>query len=213
MVASNADPIPLSDPMQREYAVSEATIYGSAGSFNGPGSAYGHGSLHTSMKQRRLSSTGQTRRRLSDARDAVVRPSSQTASALSSLAALSLSSDAPPAQGVFKLEKSASTGTSTTPIPIPAKEDISGKSQSVETIANGKKTGKKRGTIFQCESCSKVYRHPSCLIKHRWEHSPHWREASKFVLSKHQQVQLLEAAAILSHLQPAGTSLPEDRLH
>lgn len=61
-----------------------------------------------------------------------------------------------------------------------------------------------------------VYRHPSCLIKHRkfrfyestfhlssyrnlttfwvlgWEHSPHWREASKFLLSKHQQVQLLE---------------------
>lgn len=76
-----------------------------------------------------------------------------------------------------------------------------------------------------------VYRHPSCLIKHRWEHSPHWREASKFLLSKHQQVQLLEvsqgracepgilftlpqAAAILSHLAPSatgGTSLPEDR--
>lgn len=52
--------------------------------------------------------------------------------------------------------------------------------------------GKKKGTIFRCESCSKVYRHPSCLVKHRWEHSPHWREASKFLLSKHQQVQLLE---------------------
>jgi hypothetical protein len=51
---------------------------------------------------------------------------------------------------------------------------------------------KKKGTIFRCESCSKVYRHPSCLIKHRWEHSPHWKEANKFLLSKHQQVQLLE---------------------
>ena len=39
---------------------------------------------------------------------------------------------------------------------------------------------------------TQVYRHPSCLIKHRWEHSPHWREASKLMLSKHQQVQLLE---------------------
>lgn len=39
-----------------------------------------------------------------------------------------------------------------------------------------------------------IYRHPSCLIKHRWEHTPHWREASKFVLSKHQQVQLLEVS-------------------
>lgn len=73
---------------------------------------------------------------------------------------------------------------------------------------------RRRGTTFKCESCAKVYRHPSCLVKHRWEHSPHWHEASKFLLSKHQQVQLLEAAAILSHLSPAtagGTSLPEDR--
>ncbi|KXN85664.1 hypothetical protein AN958_11001, partial [Leucoagaricus sp. SymC.cos] len=71
--------------------------------------------------------------------------------------------------------------------------------------------GKRRGVEHKCESCSKIYRHPSCLIKHRWEHTPHWREASKFVLSKHQQVQLLEAAAILSHLSPASSSLPEDR--
>ncbi|KIL61598.1 hypothetical protein M378DRAFT_850820 [Amanita muscaria Koide BX008] len=56
-----------------------------------------------------------------------------------------------------------------------------------------------------------IYRHPSCLIKHRWEHTPHWREASKYVLSKHQQVQLLEAAAILSHLSPSMNSLPDDR--
>ncbi|KAJ6555171.1 hypothetical protein DFH09DRAFT_1318359 [Mycena vulgaris] len=67
-----------------------------------------------------------------------------------------------------------------------------------------------------------IYRHPSCLIKHRWEHTPHWRTLSSLphpsssggVLSKHAQVQLLEAAAILSHLSPnseTGTSLPEDR--
>ncbi|KAF5346984.1 hypothetical protein D9758_010101 [Tetrapyrgos nigripes] len=76
------------------------------------------------------------------------------------------------------------------------------------------KNGKKRGQVYKCESCSKIYRHPSCLIKHRWEHTPRWRESSKYVLSKHQQVQLLEAAAILSHLTPdsaTGTSLPEDR--
>ncbi|KAL4079987.1 hypothetical protein V8B97DRAFT_2020729 [Scleroderma yunnanense] len=91
------------------------------------------------------------------------------------------------------------------------------------------RTARKRGNVFTCETCSKVYRHPSCLIKHRWEHTPQWREASKFVLSKHQQVQLLEvtltfysfnpiltkvlvqAAAILSHLSPSSASLPEDR--
>jgi hypothetical protein len=107
-----------------------------------------------------------------------------------------------------------------------------------EVLPNGKH---KKGTIFKCETCSKVrhlapffppritvspeglafcfwnyisvcgcvcrlfigrllnvcgfgqvYRHPNCLVKHRWEHSPHWREASKFLLSKHQQVQMLE---------------------
>ncbi|EEB96757.1 hypothetical protein MPER_04055 [Moniliophthora perniciosa FA553] len=66
------------------------------------------------------------------------------------------------------------------------------------------KNGKKRGMDHKCESCS----------KHRWEHTPHWRESSKYVLSKHQQVQLLEAAAILSHFSQdsaTGTSLPEDR--
>ncbi|KAJ3742984.1 hypothetical protein DFH05DRAFT_1280216 [Lentinula detonsa] len=76
------------------------------------------------------------------------------------------------------------------------------------------KNGKKRGMEHKCEGCSKIYRHPSCLIKHRWEHTPHWRESSKYVLSKHQQVQLLEAAAILSHLSAdsaTGTRLPEDR--
>ncbi|KAL0959274.1 hypothetical protein HGRIS_014545 [Hohenbuehelia grisea] len=86
-------------------------------------------------------------------------------------------------------------------------------SASPIAINGSSRSGKKRGIDHKCESCSKIYRHPSCLIKHRWEHTPHWREASKFVLSKHQQVQLLEAAAILSHMSPAnsGSSLPEDR--
>lgn len=38
----------------------------------------------------------------------------------------------------------------------------------------------------------------------------HWKEASKLLLSKHQQVQLLEAAAILKAAQ-SGTSLPEEK--
>lgn len=76
--------------------------------------------------------------------------------------------------------------------------------------------GKRKGMVFRCESCSKVYRHPSCLSKHRWEHSPHWASSSKLLLSKHQQVQLLEAATILIHLDPGnpagqGRSLPEDK--
>ncbi|KAJ9102462.1 hypothetical protein QFC21_002862 [Naganishia friedmannii] len=75
--------------------------------------------------------------------------------------------------------------------------------------------GKRKGMVFKCESCAKVYRHPSCLSKHRWEHSPHWASSSKLLLSKHQQVQLLEAATILVHLDPhnpaSGKPLPEDK--
>ncbi|CED83090.1 Zinc finger, C2H2 [Phaffia rhodozyma] len=76
------------------------------------------------------------------------------------------------------------------------------------------KLGKRRKSenVFRCESCNKIYRHPSCLVKHRWQHSPHWNESSKLLLSKHQQVQVLEAATILVHLHPnSGTSLPEDK--
>ncbi|KAF9130312.1 hypothetical protein BGW39_003237 [Mortierella sp. 14UC] len=49
----------------------------------------------------------------------------------------------------------------------------------------------------KCTECGKVYKHPNCLWKHRWLHSQYWKSATKFLLSKHQQVQLMEAAAIL----------------
>ncbi|KAG1781158.1 hypothetical protein EV702DRAFT_1185353 [Suillus placidus] len=187
-------------------------------------------------KHRRLSSTGKTRRRLSDARDAATRPSpaSLQSAALSSLATLSLSSSPPSSNihhGTSLNVISRSVLETQGPDPITAVQGADAALQggsfddnelsaslpthsSLGTNGGAAKGGKKRGTIFTCESCSKVYRHPSCLIKHRWEHTPQWREASKFVLSKHQQVQLLEAAAILSHLSPSsmnGTSLPEDR--
>ncbi|ORX38291.1 hypothetical protein BD324DRAFT_620292 [Kockovaella imperatae] len=90
--------------------------------------------------------------------------------------------------------------------------------------------GRRKGMVFKCENCGKEYRHPSCLIKHRWEHSPHWQEPTQVSMSKHQQVQLLEvssgdirsvpqislnhlqAAAILAHLDPSqGRSLPTDK--
>ncbi|CEH16011.1 zinc finger protein [Ceraceosorus bombacis] len=65
--------------------------------------------------------------------------------------------------------------------------------------------------LHKCEACNKVYRHPSCLIKHRWEHTIYWKEASKFLMSKHQQVQLLEAAAILVGMDNNARSLPEEK--
>lgn len=139
-----------------------------------------------SMKTRRLSASGSSRRR-ADARDAALR-APKTPLLISSLAK---SSPADAADG----PESPTNSSYRNP-------DLSGGSGGV--------AGRRRGTIFKCESCSKIYRHPSCLIKHRWEHSPHWAESSKLPLSKHQQVQLLEGAAILSHLS-VGASLPEDR--
>lgn len=59
------------------------------------------------------------------------------------------------------------------------------------------KDGNGKDKTYICEECGKVYKHPNCLNKHRWEHSEYWKETSKLSLSKHQQVQLLEAAQIL----------------
>ncbi|KAL7409155.1 hypothetical protein BDY24DRAFT_419125 [Mrakia frigida] len=79
----------------------------------------------------------------------------------------------------------------------------------MKDLKNSKGGKRRSASVFRCESCSKIYRHPSCLVKHRWQHSPHWQESSKLLLSKHQQVQVLEAATILVHLAP--NSLPEDK--
>lgn len=84
--------------------------------------------------------------------------------------------------------------------------------RSLETLAPlhhlNSKRDHKHAHLFKCEKCPKVYRHPQCLVKHRWEHTSYWADASKLMLSKHQQVQMLEAAAILA--TPSG-SLPESR--
>ncbi|KAI0777640.1 hypothetical protein BD413DRAFT_468169 [Trametes elegans] len=233
--ATVARPIPTATGHPADSSFSPGSYRGPSSLTSGGGNSVGSSTkAHAAMKHRRLSSTGQARRRLSDAREATSRPSpvmlQTAAAALSSLATLSLSGSPPPpsvlqAATSFTSASGQMSSHSGTKLPKeeladdimvpdeasatpPTKAEISGAGISFT------KTGKKRGTIFKCESCSKVYKHPSCLIKHRWEHSPHWRETSKFLLSKHQQVQLLEAAAILSHLDPSATggrSLPEDR--
>ncbi|CAJ2510005.1 Uu.00g059050.m01.CDS01 [Anthostomella pinea] len=60
------------------------------------------------------------------------------------------------------------------------------------------KDGKKSNRAeLRCDKCGKGYKHSSCLTKHLWEHTPEWSYTSKLLISKHQQVQLLEAASVL----------------
>ncbi|VDC05433.1 unnamed protein product [Peniophora sp. CBMAI 1063] len=194
-------PPPPSSQLYRATSVSydsdDSSVHPS--SFNGGHKTLERGpAIQNGLKTRRLSSTSQARRRFGEAREAAARPAPSSVNgstaAAAALASLSLS----PGSGSVGQDSPLSSS-------VPDSEVVGEE--------GGKKKGK-RGTLFTCESCSKVYRHPSCLIKHRWEHTPQWREASKLMLSKHQQVQLMEAAAILSNLSPASTggqSLPDDR--
>ncbi|PVF95077.1 hypothetical protein CPB86DRAFT_800022 [Serendipita vermifera] len=77
-------------------------------------------------------------------------------------------------------------------------------SSSIRDSTERRSSKGKRAKELTCETCGK---HPVCLQKHRWEHNPLWRDTAQLLLSKHQQVQVMEAAAILVH----GTSLPPDR--
>jgi hypothetical protein len=74
------------------------------------------------------------------------------------------------------------------------------------TSDKGPSPGKKKGAYnvsnkqYECTQCGKVYKHPNCLNKHRWEHTAYWKDVSKLSLSKHSSVQLLEAASILINI-------------
>ncbi|KAK3944644.1 hypothetical protein QBC46DRAFT_360960 [Diplogelasinospora grovesii] len=63
---------------------------------------------------------------------------------------------------------------------------------------------------LRCEKCGKGYKHSSCLTKHLWEHTPEWSYTSKLLISKHQQVQLLEAASVLVAMNNGVSSTPPE---
>jgi len=69
------------------------------------------------------------------------------------------------------------------------------------------KDGKKND--LRCDKCGKGYKHSSCLTKHLWEHTPEWAITSKLLISKHQQVQLLEAASVLLAMNTDAPSPPD----
>ncbi|KAI1098983.1 hypothetical protein F4804DRAFT_99914 [Jackrogersella minutella] len=71
--------------------------------------------------------------------------------------------------------------------------------------------GKRSNRIeLRCEKCGKGYKHSSCLTKHLWEHTPEWSLTSKLLISKHQQVQLLEAASVLVAMNTNDATTPPD---
>ncbi|KAI0122261.1 hypothetical protein F4814DRAFT_446198 [Daldinia grandis] len=72
------------------------------------------------------------------------------------------------------------------------------------------KEGRKSNRIeLRCDKCGKGYKHSSCLTKHLWEHTPEWSLTSKLLISKHQQVQLLEAASVLVAMNTEATTPPD----
>ncbi|KAJ9077420.1 hypothetical protein DSO57_1016874 [Entomophthora muscae] len=48
-------------------------------------------------------------------------------------------------------------------------------------------------TPVSCSICGKVYRHKISYLKHQWEHHELWDTCLRFNVSKHQQVQMMEA--------------------
>ncbi|UNI14099.1 hypothetical protein JDV02_000770 [Purpureocillium takamizusanense] len=74
-----------------------------------------------------------------------------------------------------------------------------------------KESKKSNRVEVRCEKCGKGYKHSSCLTKHLWEHTPEWSYTSKLLISKHQQVQLLEAASVLVAMNgKESTTTPPD---
>eukprot|EP01134_Creolimax_fragrantissima_P002954 CFRG2954T1 len=70
---------------------------------------------------------------------------------------------------------------------------------------------------FRCDKCGKKYKQRNSLYKHQWEHSEFWEPtARRFNMSKHQQVQAMQAAMQLMNFSTAGEydwtkDLPEVR--
>ncbi|KAI9367039.1 hypothetical protein BJX61DRAFT_538377 [Aspergillus egyptiacus] len=85
----------------------------------------------------------------------------------------------------------------------PANKPVSTKNRSRRASEGShpvKGEGKGSRPELRCDRCGKGYKHGSCLSKHMWEHDPAWAITSKLLISKHQQVQLLEAASVLVNM-------------
>ncbi|KAJ5920864.1 hypothetical protein N7466_009190 [Penicillium verhagenii] len=83
-------------------------------------------------------------------------------------------------------------------------KSVKGRNRRASEGAQSKTEGKHVPADLRCDRCGKGYKHGSCLSKHMWEHDPAWAVTSKLLISKHQQVQLLEAATVLVTMNQDG---------
>ncbi|CRK39871.1 hypothetical protein BN1723_015591 [Verticillium longisporum] len=129
-------------------------------------------------------------------------------------AAIMASLPSPPAslppQHRFQMEKDGlmhESAIDDDPQDMSADEGLDQKA-SVRRASDGqpliKEQRKSNRVELRCEKCGKGYKHSSCLTKHLWEHTPEWSFTSKLLISKHQQVQLLEAATVLVAMNGPG---------
>lgn len=96
---------------------------------------------------------------------------------------------APSQQQHTKTHSRSPSDNSSASVPLLTREFV------VRRISEGE-TGRLKQEL-KCEACGKGYKHISSLAKHLWEHTAEWNYTKKLLISKHQQVQLLEAASIL----------------
>ncbi|KAK6335649.1 hypothetical protein TWF696_002416 [Orbilia brochopaga] len=114
-----------------------------------------------------------------------------------------------PTSGVSALSSGFRKSSFGTPLKEPLQENTTEEAEhGVGAVRKGRRSsdGPEEGHPakgeLKCEHCGKGYKHSSCLTKHLWEHTPEWSYTSKLLISKHQQVQLLEAASILVSMKP-----------
>ncbi|KAG0233172.1 hypothetical protein BGW42_007650 [Actinomortierella wolfii] len=90
--------------------------------------------------------------------------------------------------------------TSTAALTPPSPPTIDAPDMSKPLPVSGKGT-------FVCTECSKAYKTQTALLKHQWEHNPHWSVVDGDPdMNKHQQIQLMEAAQILLDMRTGRPS-------
>ncbi|GAN08519.1 hypothetical protein MAM1_0209d08033 [Mucor ambiguus] len=97
---------------------------------------------------------------------------------------------------------SSSSGLLKRPLPFTSDDDdYSDVDDSSKATEKSKRKKSELSDTHRCDECGKLYKHLKSLFKHQWEHSEYWETSSKLSLTKHQKVQMLEAASILTGMK------------